>query len=138
MKITVSNAITEQDREALYEGLSSYNSQFIDRSNWGDLSVFMHDDAGRAQAGLTASRKGNWLCIKLLWVSESLRGSGAGSQLMRAAEQSAREQGCRYALVDTFSFQARPFYEKLGYELQMTLEDFPGDGQSVYYLKKRL
>lgn len=138
MKITVSNAINEQDRQALYEGLGGYNAQFIDRSNWGDLSVFMHDDAGQAQAGLIASRKGNWLCIQLLWVSEPLRGQGAGSQLMRAAEQSAREQGCRFALVDTFSFQARPFYQKLGYDLQMTLEDFPGDGQSAYYFKKRL
>jgi hypothetical protein len=30
--------------------------------------------------------------------------------------------------VDTFSFQALPFYQKLGYQLQMSLPDFPHAG----------
>lgn len=37
--------------------------------------------------------------------------------LILALEQAARERGCTHAHLDTFSFQARPFYEKLGYEL---------------------
>lgn len=32
--------------------------------------------------------------------------------------------GCSHVLVDTFSFQALPFYQKLGYQLQMSLPVF--------------
>jgi hypothetical protein len=38
--------------------------------------------------------------------------------------------------LDTFSFQARPFYEKLGYEVFGQLEDYPR-GHSRYFLQKR-
>ncbi|HHK5920164.1 TPA: biphenyl 2,3-dioxygenase, partial [Serratia marcescens] len=46
-------------------------------------------------------------------------------------------RGCRYARLDTFSFQARPFYEKLGYQLQMTLKEYPVEHE-CYLLTKTL
>jgi hypothetical protein len=42
-----------------------------------------------------------------------------------AAEAYARERGCRHVQLSTFSFQARPFYEKHGYEVFATLENCP-------------
>lgn len=56
---------------------------------------------------------------------------------MRAAEKQAREEGCRHVLVDTFSFRALPFYQKQGYQLQMSLPDFPHVGMARHYLSKR-
>ncbi|HHC1479245.1 TPA: hypothetical protein ACN7VN_002557 [Klebsiella pneumoniae] len=47
-------------------------------------------------------------------------------------------QGCSHLLVDTFSFQALPFYQKLGYQLQMSLPDFPHAGMQRHYLSKAL
>ena len=42
-------------------------------------------------------------------------------------------------MLDTLSFQARPFYEKLGYRVYGQLEDFPaGSGHTRYYLTKTL
>ncbi|WP_145554630.1 GNAT family N-acetyltransferase [Yersinia canariae] len=66
-----------------------------------------------------------------------LRHSGAGSKLMRAVEQEAIQRGCKFAQVDTFSFQARPFYEKQGYQLKMALENVV-DEYHRYYLTKEL
>jgi hypothetical protein len=43
---------------------------------------------------------------------------------MKRAELYAVERGCTDALLDTFSFQARPFYEKLGYRVFGMLERF--------------
>jgi hypothetical protein len=40
-------------------------------------------------------------------------------------------------VLDTFSFQARGFYEKLGYCVFGTLDDYP-PGHSRFYLTKRL
>jgi hypothetical protein len=48
------------------------------------------------------------------------------------------KQGCQQSLVDTFSFQALAFYQKQGYVLQMTLNDFPEKGIQRHYLTKTL
>jgi GNAT superfamily N-acetyltransferase len=88
--------------------------------------------------GLIGTCKSEWLSISYLWVSEAMRGSGLGTELIRAAEREAVKQGCQQSLVDTFSFQALPFYQKQGYVLQMTLNDFPEKGIQRHYLTKTL
>ena len=135
---TLTHQENDNDREALLAGLGGYNRQFISRENWGPLSVSHKDAEGMLRGGLIASRKGNWFCIDYLWVDETLRGSGLGRALMEAAEQEAIKKGCRYALVDTFSFQALPFYQKQGYQTQMSLPDFPQTGMERHYLTKTL
>ena len=57
--------------------------------------------------------------------------------MLLALEDKARERGCEFSHLDTFSYQARPFYEKLGYEVFATLEDYP-PGQQRFYMKKTL
>ncbi len=39
--------------------------------------------------------------------------------------------------LSTFSFQARPFYERLGYALIGMLENYP-EGHSLFFMTKRL
>jgi hypothetical protein len=56
---------------------------------------------------------------------------------METIEQAAKERGCTYAHLDTFSFQARPFYEALGYEVFATLDEYP-PGHHKYFMKKAL
>ena len=68
---------------------------------------------------------------------EEARGQGTGRRILIAAEEEAVRRGCRYAWLDTFSFQARGFYEKLGYSVFGTLEDYPA-GHSRYFLRKTL
>ena len=46
-------------------------------------------------------------------------------------------RGCTNAYLDTFDFQALPFYRKEGYGLYGTLEEFP-PGHRRYYLSKAL
>ncbi len=68
---------------------------------------------------------------------EKTRGQGLGSELMRLAEQEARARGCLHMWLDTFEFQARSFYERLGFEVFGQLEGlapfFPR-----YFMKKTL
>ena len=71
------------------------------------------------------------------WVSDEARGGGHGSKLMHAAEELARSRNCIGVYLSTFEFQARPFYEKLGYSVFGTLEGYP-PGYSQHYLVKRL
>lgn len=50
-------------------------------------------------------------------------------------EGAARQRGCKYAFVDTFSFQAPAFYEKHGYREVFTLEDYPYTEKRHYHTK---
>jgi ribosomal protein S18 acetylase RimI-like enzyme len=60
-----------------------------------------------------------------------------GSQLMAKAEAHARAQDLTGIWLDTYSFQARPFYEKLGFAVVGEIVDMPPGG-SRYFLSKPL
>jgi hypothetical protein len=60
-----------------------------------------------------------------------------GAAGMGHPQRQARPQDCTDAFLDTFSFQARPFYEKLGYHIFGTLENHPA-GHQHYFMTKKL
>jgi GNAT superfamily N-acetyltransferase len=68
---------------------------------------------------------------------DTARRQGLGSELMRQAEQEARARGCQHMWLDTFAFQARPFYEGLGFEVFGRL-DGPAPFFPRYFMKKTL
>ncbi|MDI3427315.1 N-acetyltransferase [Enterobacter cancerogenus] len=139
MHLSIRDNVTAEEKEELLTGLRTYNGQFLDLSTFsGDIGVYVRDDKGVMLGGLIGVRKGDWLNIEYLWVSDAVRGSGVGSQLIKTAEDEARRKGCTHALVDTVSFQARPFYEKQGYQLQLSLQDYPYPGMQRHYLTKAL
>ncbi len=88
---------------------------------------------------LHAFGTGTWntLHIELLWLSEEVRGKGIGKELLDIAETYAVQNECGNALVETTSWQAKPFYEKNGYEHIATLNDRP-KGHASHYLAKAL
>jgi GNAT superfamily N-acetyltransferase len=88
-------------------------------------------------AGLTSDTYWGWWEILHLWVAEDHRGRGLGRRLMQAAEQEARQRGCRHAHLTTFSFQAPGFYARLGFLVAGQLDDFP-PGAVYYWLRKDL
>ena len=75
--------------------------------------------------------------IDEMWVDENFRRQGLGSALMLEVERVLRENGCYLILLDTFDWQARGFYEKLGYTVCATLEDCPV-GHRRFYMQKRI
>jgi GNAT superfamily N-acetyltransferase len=101
------------------------------------LALALRDDGGRLAGGLLGELHWGWLRIKILAVAEGLRGQGWGRRLVEEAERLAAAAGCRHAWVDTFSFQARPFYEKLGYRVFGELPDYP-PGEVRFFLTKAL
>ena len=60
-----------------------------------------------------------------------------GAKMMADAEAEGRRRGATMAHLDTFSFQARGFYEKLGYTVFGTL-DYPGQNIQRHYMSKPL
>ena len=122
----------------IHELLKEYNLRHREASQSVPVGVFLEDETGQKLAGLTGETFGNWLCIQYLFVREPLRGRRVGSKLLEAAEAEARKRGCKYAFVDTLSFQAPAFYKKHGYQEVFTLEEYPCTGKRHYYTKELL
>jgi GNAT superfamily N-acetyltransferase len=104
---------------------------------WLPANVFVQTDDGEILGGALGNTWGLWLYVNEVWVDTAIRGKGYATRLMSAIETYALERRCRYSYLDTFSFQARPLYEKLDYKVFGTLEDHP-KGHTHYFLKKTL
>jgi GNAT superfamily N-acetyltransferase len=85
--------------------------------------------------GLSGVISWGWLFIDAVWIRDDQRGHGAGRRLMASAEQHAAAQGCHAVWLDTF--QARGFYQALGYSVFGELEAYP-DAQTRYFMRKTL
>jgi GNAT superfamily N-acetyltransferase len=135
IEVQTSDSPATEDTKFLYRQLDGFNETQAGPSSTRELAVFARRDA-EIVAGLYGFTLWNWLHIRYLWVAEPLRHQGLGRQLMLAAEREARIRGCDHAHVDTFSFQAIPFYERLGYSVFGCLEDYPA-GHTRAFLQKR-
>jgi GNAT superfamily N-acetyltransferase len=122
----------------LLEGLGNNILEHLGKVKLGQsIKIFLRNPAGEITGGVLADCFGGWVYISLLWVEKSLRNMGYGTKLMQLVESEGVLLGCTHAHVDTFSYEARPFYEKLGYTLFATLDDYP-PGYKKYFLKKQL
>lgn len=135
MKMRIARDKCETDEMEIYERLKAYNLLKREPSENSPLDIFYEDEDGNKYAGLVAEVFGNWLCIHYLFVNEKFRGRGVGKKIIQIAEEEARNRGCRFAFVDTFSFQAPEFYEKLGYKEVFALKEYPYKGARYYYTK---
>ena len=135
LRLTVHDRADSDDAKSIHKNLVEYNVGAYGRSDWRDLTVAFKTKRGELMGGLHGQTGWQWLFVKHLWVSEKARGQGLGTKLMQEAEREAVRRGCRGVWLDTFSFQARGFYEKLGFSLYGTIEDFP-PGHQRFFLKK--
>lgn len=137
LHFTVDEHPAESDARVVEHGLRAFNVAVIGEPNEVPLGVFLRDRDGHAIGGLTGSIKWRWLYVAKFWLPDSVRGQGHGARLLNEAEARARQHKCIGVYLDTFEYQALPFYEKCGYELIGTLEGFP-PGYRQFHLQKRL
>ena len=124
-------------RKAIVEPLVAYNQAKTGRNDVRPLVLALEENDGAVVGGLWGRTAYGWLFVELLVVPESLRGRGLGRELMSRAEGEAIARGCHGAWLDTFEFQARGFYERLGYECFGELQDYPA-GSARYFMRKSL
>jgi GNAT superfamily N-acetyltransferase len=121
----------------IVDQLDAHNLAATGVSNYYPVGFFLKSARGEWLGGLLGSLWGGWLHVRFLWVDAAARGHGNGTRLLQAAEAYAVERGCFAAALETHSFQARPFYEKCGYKVFSTLEDWP-PGHAKFFLRKQL
>ncbi len=136
-RFSIEDHPNSEDVAILSQGLTAHSLPHTPAPGFQSIASFMRDENGKLVGGIWGYINWNWLQVGLVWLSEDLRGGGYGKQLLLALEGVARERGCEFAHLDTFSYQARPFYENLGYEVFATLENYPL-GQQRFFMKKVL
>lgn len=125
-----------QDREVVNDALGEYNAAFLpDHASAAAFAIFARDGAGAIGGGLIGYTYARWLFVNLLWVCEDLRRGGVGRAMMAEAERRALARGCHSIWLDTFSFQAPGFYQKLGYR-EFGRLDYPPEHQRIFLQKQ--
>lgn len=126
----------EIDVKALQRHLSNYNIATAHVEEGLSLAILVRDEKQRLLAGVSGWLWGECLEVEYLWVDEQLRGQGVGQKLMIELEETARSRGCLTVVLDTYSFQAPEFYEKLGYQAFGVIEGYGPGHQKYFFLKK--
>jgi GNAT superfamily N-acetyltransferase len=136
LRITIAENPSEADRDAVLAPLRTYNIAHAGDPRIRPVAVLLTDEGGDQVGGLWGKCAYDWLFVELLVVPPEHRRGNYGKTLMDQAEGIARANGCIGIWLDTYEFQARGFYEKLGFEVFGTLDDHP-IGQKRFFLRKR-
>lgn len=138
MKINVSDLIEQKAYDKVVEMLVEFNKIHVqNHENDKPIEIIVRNDFEEIIGGLYGRSIWGTLEIKTFVVKSENRNQGIGSRLMMAAEHEALKRNCSFISLDTFSFQAPGFYEKIGFKKIGIELDFP-KGHAKYYFRKEL
>ncbi len=131
------NSIDAQYMKIMEDGLNKHAEIKKGLDAIKSFSFACFDNNKNFVAGVDGKSFYGCLYIDMLWVSENFRGQNYGTLLMAKVENIARERNCKFMTVCTTDWQARPFYEKLGFKLEFVRSGYDKDSE-IYYLRKDL
>jgi len=135
-RIDVDEKPDPEFRQAILGPLADYNAGKVGGFRPEPVAVLLrHPVSDEIIGGLWGIVVADWLFVELLFVPEDRRTKGLGSSLMKQAEAIAVRRGCVGIRLDTYTFQAPGFYEKLGYMAFGRLDNHPRGHQRIYYCK---
>jgi GNAT superfamily N-acetyltransferase len=136
-RVTIDDQPDNQALRFIREQLVAYNLATVGAEDVRQVAFVLRDADGAIVGGLSGWTWGGCLEIGLLWIHKDWRRQGYGARLLQLAEQAAIDQGCRQAVLDTFSFQAPAFYQRHGYDFVGVFDNFP-TGHQKFFLRKEL
>jgi ribosomal protein S18 acetylase RimI-like enzyme len=137
VKIEVRGDPSAEETDLIFNGLVEFNESQVGDARFKEFGILASGESAAIIAGLLGHTLWNGFFISALWVAEAVRRKGIGRQLLARAEELAIQNGCDHIHLDTFDFQARDFYEKNGFQIFGSIEDYP-IGHKRYYLVKKL
>ena|SRR3990167_1252969 len=131
-----SNPKTE-DTEILSDGIFSEAKEKKDLNPVTYFAFFIRDETEKIIGGCNGDILYGQLYVSQLWVHKKIRNQGYGTKLMQLAEEYAKKMGVRFMSVNTMDFEAKPFYQKLGFFVEFERHGFDKDSV-FYFLRKNL
>lgn len=126
---------TVEFAELAKQRIAEFNAENWDTSTRLQLGLKLENTEGELVAALAGRTFGHWFYLESLWLHRSVRKQGVGTKLLAEAERIAKERGCSFVILDTLDFQARPFYERHGYQVQWTQQNYPFTGCKHFMTK---
>lgn len=120
----------------LWAGLVRYNRRTAGPLRYTRTVLTVRDTKNKIQGGVILQSYWKETYVELLWLSPKARRSGLGRQLMKEAERRARKRGSVLLHLNTYSFQAPGFYEKLGFRRFGGMEGSPARASRHFYAKR--
>ena len=99
--------------------------------------MFIALDGDQCIGGVSGDIYEKTIYVSRLAVDPLYKNQKIGSKLMSFVEEEANMRGIKFIELGTTDFQARPFYEKLGYKVVHETDDYP-KGYKCYTLIKEL
>jgi GNAT superfamily N-acetyltransferase len=130
-------ADAQQMVQILEDKIYEHNSSSINKFDGALFSRIVRNDKEEIIAGIAGWTWAGACEITLLWVHEESRLKGIAKLLLQAAEEEARIKKCSIILVKSYSFQAPQFYERHGFLIAHTIDNFP-QGFRYYTLTKKI
>ena len=139
MKLSIHRAAAPDDAYMpIWAPLLAFNQQAVgDAQGQAFALTITSPDDDEILGGLWALSLWGSFYIGLVITPEGARGQGLGTQLMAGAEAEAIARGCRAMWLDTYAFQARAFYERLGFGVFGQI-DGPAPMFPRYFMQKLL
>lgn len=106
----------------------------------GDTVPFVltiKDNNSQILAGATGCSMYGFIFTEWLWVAREHRKKKWGSRLLKAIEELGKKRNCLFSCLFTMSWEALPFYERHGYQVEFVREGFEKNSK-MYYLRKPL
>jgi ribosomal protein S18 acetylase RimI-like enzyme len=135
--ITTHDIAPAADARCIDQGLSDANAAAAPLHEVMPVSCIARGARQELLGGLLGRSWGRCAEVQQLWVDPAHRRQGIARGLMQAFELAVRERGVSVCYLETFSFQARGFYERLGYSVQFTHTAYP-HGIERYLMSRAL
>lgn len=133
----ITSSPSENDESVVSNGVFDHGRRLASDGNAQDLACFLRVD-GKVVAGGLGRTEYRRLFITSVWVTESLRGQGIGSEIISRMEREAVARKCHDALIETLLEPNVRLYERLGYNSLARIPKYVGDFTRHIMLKSPL
>jgi ribosomal protein S18 acetylase RimI-like enzyme len=137
LKIIHTDNPTTDEINVLYQVLAQHafeKKKLPAIKHWG---FFLKDKKDTIQGSITGRLLHGYLSIDTLCISPLLRNRGHGTKLMKLAEDIGLKNACTFSTVNTMDWEAKDFYEELGYYVEFSRGGYTNNS-TFYFLRKNL
>lgn len=135
-KTIYSSSLDKKYEDTILEGLYEQARSKKSLKKIESFSYSMMDDEENFIAGISGIIIYGALYIDLLWVHANFRGLSYGTLLIAEADKLAKQKNCNFLYLSTMDFEAKSFYQKLGFEVEYVRNGYDNNSMMYYLIKK--
>ena len=127
--------LSKDDFSFIKQKVREYNKKYGAKQD-KDFQFCIRNEEGEIISGLFGCMFFGFAYIDYLWTDEKYRGQGLATKLMKKIEEEAKENNCKYLLIDTMEYQAPKFYKNYGFTKGLELKNCEGENSHFTLAKE--